>query len=102
MQRFLQLRLGCPAGLSWLADCYWPCRQGYQGLCGLQHAVGNEKQMILECTAPAPLRQQHADLFTPRTDTMPSFLTRGPSGGFELRCRLSDSIAMIGTSDHSC
>ena len=28
--------------------------------------------MIFECTALAPLRQQHADLFTPRTGTMRS------------------------------
>ena len=25
--------------------------------------------MVFECTALSPLRQQHADLFTPRTDT---------------------------------
>ena len=36
-------------------------------------AVGDEKHMNFECTALAPLRQQHADLFTPRTVTMRSF-----------------------------
>ena len=38
--------------------------------------VGDEKHMIFECTALAPLRQQHADLFTPRTDTMRSFFAQ--------------------------
>ena len=32
--------------------------------------------MIFECTALASLRQQHADLFTPRTDTMRSFFAQ--------------------------
>ena len=31
------------------------------------------KACHFECTALAPLRQQHADLFTPRTGTMRSF-----------------------------
>ena len=39
-------------------------------------AVGDEKHMIFECTALAPLRQQHADLFTPRTVTMRSFFAQ--------------------------
>ena len=39
-------------------------------------AVGDEKHMIFECAAIAPLRQQHADLFTPRTDTMRSFFAQ--------------------------
>ena len=39
-------------------------------------AVANEKRMIFECTALAPLRQQHADLFTPRTVTMRSFFAQ--------------------------
>ena len=36
------------------------------------------KNMIFECTALAPLssRQQHPDLFTPRTDTMRSFFAQ--------------------------
>ena len=36
-------------------------------------AVGDEKHMIFECTTLACLRQQHTDLFTPRTVTMRSF-----------------------------
>ena len=47
-------------------------------------AIGDEKHMFFDCTALAPLRQQHADLFTPRTETMPLFRSAGPSGGFEL------------------
>ena len=39
-------------------------------------AVGDEKHMIFECTALAPLRQQHADLSTPRTVTMHSFFAQ--------------------------
>ena len=39
-------------------------------------AIGDEKHMLFECTALAPLRQQHADLFTPRTDTMQSFFAQ--------------------------
>ena len=38
--------------------------------------VSDEKHMIFECTALAPLRQQHADLFTPRTVTMRSFFAQ--------------------------
>ena len=39
-------------------------------------AIGDEKHMIFECTALAPLRQKHADLFTPATDTMRSFFAQ--------------------------
>ena len=39
-------------------------------------AIGNEKHMIFGCTALASLRQQHADLFTPHTDSMRSFLAQ--------------------------
>ena len=55
--------------------------------CHYSGAIGDEKHMIFDCAAIAPLRQQHADLFTPRTDTMRSFFA---SGGFELRYRLSE------------
>ena len=83
MQRFLQFRLGChglPIATGRLAgtghvgranrvclacNCYV-----YSG------GVGDEKHMIFECIALAPLRQQHADLFTPRTDTMRSFFAQ--------------------------
>ena len=44
--------------------------------------VGDEKHMIFECTALAPLRQLHADLFTPRTGTMRSFSRSRIIGGF--------------------
>ena len=76
MQQLLQFRLGCH-GLP-IANCrlagadhvdsanrvYLACNSG---------AVGDEVHMVFECTALAPLRQQHADLFTPHTDTMCSF-----------------------------
>ena len=39
-------------------------------------AIGDEKHMIFECAALAPLRQQHTDLFTPRTNTMRSFFAQ--------------------------
>ena len=32
--------------------------------------------MVFECTALSPLMQRHADLFTPRTDIMRSFLAQ--------------------------
>ena len=78
MQRFLHFRLGCH-GLPIATDlavaghvdrdnrvCF-ACNSG---------AIGDEKQTIFECTALSPLRQQHADLFTPRTDIMRSFLAQ--------------------------
>ena len=36
----------------------------------------DEKHMICKCTALAPLGQQHADVFTPRTVTMRSFFAQ--------------------------
>ena len=71
-------------------------------------AIGDEKHMIFECTALAPLRQQHADLFTPRTDTMRSFFAQQNHLGV-ICYRLSRFhehvtlyIAVIGASDQSC
>ena len=32
--------------------------------------IGDEQHMNFECTALVPLRQQHANFFTPCTDTM--------------------------------
>ena len=67
------------------ADCYWPV--GWRWPCGPGNRVclacnsgvlGNAKIVMFECTALAPLssRQQHPDLFTPRTDTMRSFFAQ--------------------------
>ena len=39
-------------------------------------AIGDQKHMIFEWAALAPLRQQQADLFTPCTDTMRSFFAQ--------------------------
>ena len=71
MQQFLQFRLGChglPIATGRLANrvCL-ACNSG---------AVGDDVHMVFECTALAPLRQQHADLFTPHTDTMRSFFAQ--------------------------
>ena len=78
MQRFLQFRLGCH-GLpiaGWLAGAGHVDRANRVCLTCNSGALGNEKHMIFECTALAPLRQQRADLSTPRTDTMRSFLAQ--------------------------
>ena len=39
-------------------------------------AIGDEMHMVFECAALAPLRQQHANLFTPHTDNMRSFFAQ--------------------------
>ena len=48
--------------------------------------------------ALAPLRQQHADLFTPHTDTMPSFFAQQDHLGilnFIIDCLKYDFIANL-------
>ena len=81
MQRFLQYRLGChglPIATGRLAGASHVDRANRVCLACNSGAIGDEKHMIFECAALAPLRQQHADqgLFTPRTDTMRSFLAQ--------------------------
>ena len=73
MQRFLQfiIRLGChglPIATGRLAGAGHVGRANRVCLACNSGDVGDEKHMIFEGTALAPLRQQHADLFTPRTD----------------------------------
>ena len=91
MQRFLQFRLVChglPIATDWLAGAGHVDRANRVCLVCNPGAICDEEHMIFECTALqlAPLRQQHADLFKPRTDTMGSFFrSAGPSGGFGLR-----------------
>ena len=79
MQRFLQFRLGCH-GLSiatgHLAGAGHVERADRVCLACNSGADGDEKNMIFECTALAPLRQQHGDLFTPCTVTMRSCLAQ--------------------------
>ena len=64
--------------------------------------------MVFECAALAPLTQQHADLFTPHTDTMRSFFAQQDHLGVlnnVIDCLTScifGIIAMVGTSDQSC
>ena len=83
MQRFLQFRLGChglPIATGRLAGAGHVDRAIRVCLACNSGAVGDidefEMHMVLECTALAPLRQQHADLFTPHTDTMCSFFAQ--------------------------
>ena len=79
MQQFLQFRLGChglPIATGRLAGAGHVGRANRVCLACKSGGVGDEKHMIFECTALAPLRQQHADLFTPRTDTMRSFFAQ--------------------------
>ena len=45
-------------------------------------AAGAEKHMTFECAALALLRQRHADLDTPSTDTMRSFFAQQDHLGF--------------------
>jgi hypothetical protein len=79
MQRFLQFRLGChglPIATGRLAGADHVDRANRVCLACNSGAIGDEKHLIFECTALAPVRQQHADLFTPRTDTMRSFFAQ--------------------------
>ena len=98
MQHFLQFRLGChglPIATCRLAGTGHVDRADRVCLACNSGAIGNEMQMVFECTTLAPLRQQHADLFAPRTDTMLLFSSAGPSGGFEIPYRLSRSHATL-------
>ena len=79
MQRFLQFRLGChglPFATGRLAGAGHVDRANRVCLACNSGAIGDEKHLIFECTALAPLRQQHANRFTPRTDTMHSFFAQ--------------------------
>ena len=70
MQRFLQFRLGChgfPIATGRLAGAGHVDRANRVCLACNSGAIGDEKHMICEYAALAPFRQQHADLFTPRT-----------------------------------
>ena len=89
MQPFLQIRLGLPIATGRLAGAGHVDRANRVCLACNSGAVCDEKHMIFECTALAPLRQQHADLFTPRTVTMRSAIS-GISGSVELRHKLSE------------
>ena len=76
MQRFLQFRLGChalPIATGCLAGAGHVDRPHRVCLACNSRAVGDEKHMTFECAALSFLRQRHAGLFTPRTDTMRSF-----------------------------
>ena len=93
MQHFLQVRLGyhgLPTVIGRLAGTGHVDRVNRVCLACNSGAIADEKHVNFECTAFDPLRQQHADLFTPCADTMRSFFrSAGPSGGFELLYRFS-------------
>ena len=81
MQRFLQsiVRLGChglPIAFGRLAGIGHVDRANRVCLACNSGVTGDEMHMVFECAALAPLRQQHADLFTPRTDTMRSLFAQ--------------------------
>ena len=85
MQQFLQFRLGChglPIATGRLASADHVDRANRVCLACNSGAVVDEKHMIFVCTALAPLRQQHADLFTPRANTMHSFSLNRTIWGF--------------------
>ena len=81
MQQFLQFRPGChglaiatgpSAGAGHIDRAYRICLACNSGAM-YQYISDIGDEMFFECTALAPLRQQHADRFTPHTDTMRSF-----------------------------
>ena len=79
MQRFLQFRLGCYGLLiatGRLAGTGHVVRVNRVCLACNSGAICDEMHMVYECAALAPLRQQHADLFTYHTDTMRSFFAQ--------------------------
>ena len=116
MQRFLQFRLGCHGLQIAVGRLAGAGRVGRANRVCLQLAcnsggVGDEISRSIysfECTALAHWRQQHADLFTPRTVTMCSIFAQQNHLGvlnYVIDClnfMNNDIIAMIGTSDQSC
>ena len=79
MQRFLQFRLRChglPIATGRLAGTGHMDRANRVCLACNSGAIGDEMHMVFECATLAPLRRQHADLFTPHTDTMRSFFAQ--------------------------
>ena len=73
MQRFLQFGLGCrglPTAAGRLAGAGYVDKANRICLACNCGAIGNERHMTFECAALAPLRQRHADLFTPCSNTM--------------------------------
>ena len=56
-----------------MAQAMWT---GLTGFVWLATVVLLAMHMVFECAALAPLRQQHADLFTPHTHTMRYFVAQ--------------------------
>ena len=76
MCRFLRLRLGChglPVAAGRFAGAAHVDRAERVCLFCDSGAVGDERHLVFNCVALAPLRSQHTGLFTSNTDTMGSF-----------------------------
>ena len=76
MQRFLHFRLGLSIATGRLAGAGHVDKANRLCLACNRGAIGDEMHMVFKCCALAPLRQQHADLCTSRTDTMRSFFAQ--------------------------
>ena len=78
MQRFLHFRLGCH-GLP-IAAGRWAAAHVVRAdrlcTCCDDGALGDERHLVFECTALAPLRQTYADLFTGDTGSMRAFFAQ--------------------------
>ena len=78
MRRFLQFRLGChslPVAAGRFAGAAHVDRAERVCLFCDSGAVGDERHLVCDCVALAPLRSQHTNLFTD-TDTMRSFFAQ--------------------------
>ena len=79
MRRFLQFRLGChglPIAAGRFAGAAHVDRAQRVCLFCNSGAVGEERHLILDCVALAPVRSQHAGLFIGSTNTMRSFFAQ--------------------------
>ena len=86
---------------SWLALAMWTGLTGFVWLATV--VLLAEMHMVFECAALAPLRQQHADLFAPHTDTMHSFFAqRDHLGVLNYVIDCLNFMHMVGTSNQCC
>ena len=79
MRRFLQFRLGChglPIAAGRFAGAAHVDRAESVCLFCDSGAVGDERHLVFDCVALAPLRSQHTNLFTGNTDTMRSLFAQ--------------------------
>ena len=81
MRRVLQFRLGChglPVAAGRFAGAAPDDVDRAERVCLFcdSAAVGDERHLVFDCVALAPLRSQHTGLFTGGTDTMRSFFAQ--------------------------